>query len=272
MYSLYLEDHAAFIRWHVLGHGNRTVVCLPGLSLAAIPCFLPMVCQPALAGYRFVLVDFLGSGDSDHSPGFCHTLENHAALIAEVIEHLACGPCTLLGYSMGGSIAIELAAQRSDLVSSLIVAEANIVPGGGAASRRITQSNREDFERVGLPEMLQGLRGAAIAGDVMLQAVETAWSRADPRGIYENASMLVHLADDFAERFFSLSMPRHFFFGEASLARGNSCDCPAPAQLERHGIQTAVIAGVGHELLYANPKGFAAALAQVLSGALGAKS
>jgi pimeloyl-ACP methyl ester carboxylesterase len=260
MHSLYVEKYDAILRWHEVGQGDKTVICLPGLSLAAIPCFLPVVCLPVLAGYRFVMVDFLGSGDSDHAAGFHHSLENHAGLVAEVIEHLACGPCAVLGYSMGGSVAIELTLRRPELVSKLILAEANLLPGGGAASRYIAKNSRADFERAVLPEMLQSLRREAIAGDVMRQAVEAAWSRADPRGIYENAAMLVNLADDFAERFFGLALPRHFFFGEASLAQGENADCPAPEHLAQHGIQTAVIAGVGHALLYANPKGFADAL------------
>lgn len=260
MHSLYLETYDANLRWHEVGQGDKTVICLPGLSLAAKPCFLPMVSLPVLAGYRFVMVDFLGSGDSDHAPGFHHSLESHAGLVAEVIEHMACGPCVVLGYSMGGSVAIELALRRPELVSKLILGEANLLPGGGAASRHIAKFSRADFEREVLPEMLQSLRREAIAGDVMREAVEASWSRADPRGIYENAAMLVHLSDDFADRFFGLALPRHFFFGEASLAQGESADCPAPEDLAQHGIHTAVISGVGHALLYANPEGFADAL------------
>jgi pimeloyl-ACP methyl ester carboxylesterase len=265
MQSLYLEHHDAFVRWHEVGQGHETVICLPGLSLAAIPCFLPMVTLPNLARWRFVMIDFLGAGDSDHAASFDYSLATHAATIAAVIAHLRCGPCPILGYSMGGSIAIELASQRPDVVSQLIVAEGNLFPGGGAASRYISKFSQDDFARLILPDILGNNRQEAIAGGIMAQAVATGWARADPRGIYENARMLVNLPPDFADRFFSLGLPRHYFLGALSLGQDGRADCPAPALLAQHGVPSDVIAGVGHELLYANPAGFAEALNKALT-------
>lgn len=267
MQSLYLERYDAFVRWHEVGQGAQTVICLPGLGLATVPCFLPMVTQPCLAGRRFVMMDFLGAGDSDPATGLNYSLTNHAATVAAVIEHLGCGPCAVLGYSMGGSIAIELAHQRSDLVTQLIIAEGNLFPGGGTASRYIGKFSQNDFEQLILPDILANNRREAMDGGVMAQAVATGWARADPRAIHENARMLVTLPADFAERFFALGLPRHYLLGELSLGQDGRADCPAPALLAQHDIAADVIAGVGHELLYANPDGFAAAVAKSLIAA-----
>jgi pimeloyl-ACP methyl ester carboxylesterase len=264
MQSLYLKHYDAFVRWHEVGQGGQTVICLAGLGLSTVPCFLPIVTQPNLTGYRFVMMDFLGAGDSDAATGLDYSLANHAATVAAVIEHLGCGHCPVLGYSMGGSIAIELTHQRPDLVERLIIAEGNLFPGGGTASRYIGKFSRSDFETMILPDILANNRQEAIGGSVMAQAVATGWARADPRAIYENARMLVTLPADFAERFFALTLPRRYLLGELSLGLDGRADCPAPALLAQHGVAADIIAGVGHELPYANPHGFAKAVAKGL--------
>jgi pimeloyl-ACP methyl ester carboxylesterase len=150
-------------------------------------------------------------------------------------------------------------------VSQLIVAEANLLPGGGAASRRIAADTEADFIRTGLPQTLQHLRDAVLAGETDLGFIASSWAQADPRGIYGNARMLVDLPEDFAAKFFALALPRDFFFGEKSLGAEASADSPDPDLLKQHGVGVSVIAGVGHELMRGNPGGFAEALAIALT-------
>jgi pimeloyl-ACP methyl ester carboxylesterase len=47
------------------------------------------------------------------------TPAGHARSMAELIEHLGLGPAHVFGNSMGGSVALQLAARRPDLVRSL---------------------------------------------------------------------------------------------------------------------------------------------------------
>ena len=44
-----------------------------------------------------------------------------AADTAALIEHLRLGPCDIIGYSLGGYIAQELAATRPDLIRRLVL-------------------------------------------------------------------------------------------------------------------------------------------------------
>lgn len=264
MQSLYLAQYDAFIRWHQVGHVGPKVVYLPGLSLPAAGCFVLLASHPALDGTTAILLDYLGSGVSDTATGFDYSLAAHADSVAAVIDHLECGPCPIMGYSMGGTVAIELALRRPDLVSRLIVAEGNLFPGGGTASRRIAGMTMAEFIEHDLPATLAHLRTAAVAGDERAGFIAASWAMACPRGIYENAKMLVTIAPDFADRFFDMPLPRHFFIGEKTLAEPPSPDRPEIAKLEGHGIGTAVIAGVGHELMRGNAAGFAAALAASL--------
>ena len=55
-----------------------------------------------------------------------------AADTAALIEHLGLGPCDIIGYSLGGYIAQELAVTRADLVRRLVLL-------AGQARRRPTR-------------------------------------------------------------------------------------------------------------------------------------
>jgi pimeloyl-ACP methyl ester carboxylesterase len=263
MRSLHLPAHDAFIRWHETGGDGATVVCLPGLCFPAVGSFLRVATHRALRDLRWVMVDGLGSGVSDHPAAPLTTLDAHADSVAAALDHLGGAPATVVGHSMGGSVGIALARRRPDLVARLIVAEANLTPGGGAATRKIAASSREDFVTEAFPAMLARCRSAAMAGDARAAFLYGAWRQADPRALHANAAMLVDLPDGFAEGFFALSIPRSFLYGARShpAATGAATpDAPDPVWLEAHGVATATVPDCGHDLPLENPEGFAQAL------------
>jgi esterase len=74
-----------------------------------------------LADRRLVVaVDMRNHGDSPRAP--TQTYPDMAADLAEVIQTLG-GPVDLLGHSMGGKAAMQLALTRPDLVHRLVVAD-----------------------------------------------------------------------------------------------------------------------------------------------------
>jgi pimeloyl-ACP methyl ester carboxylesterase len=70
--------------------------------------------------YRVVTFDVRGHGRSDKPPG-PYGIPQFARDTAALIEHLGCAPAHVAGVSMGGMIALQLAADRPDLVRSLAV-------------------------------------------------------------------------------------------------------------------------------------------------------
>lgn len=64
-------------------------------------------------------VDLGGFGQSPPPRDGDMTPAGHARGVAELIEHLANGPVHLFGNSLGGAVALQLAARRPDLVKSL---------------------------------------------------------------------------------------------------------------------------------------------------------
>jgi pimeloyl-ACP methyl ester carboxylesterase len=77
---------------------------------------------PALraAGLRVLTVDNRGIAPSDTGPaGF--TLDDMAADVAELIEHLGIGPCRVVGFSLGAMIVQELLVSRPGLVERAVL-------------------------------------------------------------------------------------------------------------------------------------------------------
>lgn len=139
--------------------GARTApafIYLGGLGLASSVTFAPVIGHPAVAGRgRHVVIDLLGSGWSDHDDEFAHTIEDHASVAAAVIDALGLRGVTLVGHSLGGSIAISLATRRADLVGELVVAEPNLDPGVGTMSARIASYDEDAFAAGGVRDLVE---------------------------------------------------------------------------------------------------------------------
>ncbi|RYH10629.1 alpha/beta fold hydrolase [Tropicimonas sp. IMCC6043] len=264
MKSLYLEEHDAFVRWQAVGAGEEVLLCLPGLNVPAAWEFLDFACAVDLERHSAVLLDYIGSGDSDPSPWFPGSLESHVGVLVAVLEHLGGTPCRVIGHSFGGTVGIALALSRPDLVARLVVAEGNLTPGGGVASRKFAAMSLEEFEGGGLAGITDRLRAKAIAGDVRAAMLYGAWRLADPRALHANARALADLPLTFAHDFFALPMPRCFVFGESGYAAAQTApqpDTPDPAWLRANGIDVRVVPGTGHGMVRESPAGFVAALA-----------
>ncbi len=72
------------------------------------------------AGYRVVVADLRGHGDSD-TTFTTHGDEATGGDLLALVEHLGAGPAVLLGNSMGASSAAWAAAERPDLVRGLVL-------------------------------------------------------------------------------------------------------------------------------------------------------
>lgn len=68
---------------------------------------------------RGLIVDLPGFGRSEPPRGYDYTMEAHAAVVTRFVEGLGGGPVHLFGNSMGGAIAMLVAAARPELVRTL---------------------------------------------------------------------------------------------------------------------------------------------------------
>lgn len=120
---------------------------------------------------RCVLVDLRGSGDSD-KPFSDYTLEEYCADLHALVAHLDLSDATLVGWSMGGAVALQyvLDFNEDERVSRLVMV--------GAAAPRFKQTDTEPWgmdeataaealegARRSYPETVAGLRDIAFHRD-----------------------------------------------------------------------------------------------------------
>jgi pimeloyl-ACP methyl ester carboxylesterase len=99
---------------------NPTVVCVGGVANTAMR--FNYLASDLESHFRVVCMDWVGRGRSGWmADQGDYSLATYAEQLRQLIDHLGGGPVILLGSSMGGSAAIELAAHHPSLVSRLIL-------------------------------------------------------------------------------------------------------------------------------------------------------
>jgi pimeloyl-ACP methyl ester carboxylesterase len=256
MKSLLLRDWQAFLRYEDLPGEKPASLYLTGLGISCHASFASVVAErPRLLAHRSVFVDLLGCGFSDGPTDFGYSLEEHADTVARLLDELDLSGCNVIGYSMGGAVAITLAATRPDLVSRLVLMEANLDPGGSMVSRGIAEQTEEAFCAHGFQALVQHFRQAGIAGAPAWATVAGLVQVAAPHALHRSAVGLVRgTRPTMREWLLQMTIPRTFIVGEQSL--------PAPKSetLPKEGVAVLAVPGAGHLMAFENPSDVAEAI------------
>jgi pimeloyl-ACP methyl ester carboxylesterase len=212
-----------------------------------------------LRGRRSLLIDFLGHGYSDKPPDFGYRREDHAGTIIALIDALGLGECGLVGHSMGGDIAVLVAAARPKVVKLIVMAEATIdtyeeMPLGG--------QTESQFVEQGFDDLLEAQEQTASAEPDSLPAAHLGITRlVDPRAIHREA-VSFHAGTTPAVRsaLTGLQIPRWYFQGEFS-----DLEPDFQEDLESIGVQWKIVPMTGHPMGLQNPEGFAQAVADAVA-------
>jgi len=123
----YLRDDGAQLvdtsggRLQVLDQGSRQ-----GSPIVLIHCYtcslrwwdeLAPLLEP---NHRVIRVDLLGHGGSD-KPGAGYSIDDQATVVAEALAKLGVSDATVVGHSLGGSVATALAQQSPQLASRVVI-------------------------------------------------------------------------------------------------------------------------------------------------------
>ncbi len=174
------EPHVAEIggirtRYWVGGEG-APLVLLHGLAGAAYN-FTELA--PFLSRRRRVLLpDLPGHGGTEALPAV-ETLGDLAAHVARVAEHEGMAPAAVLGYSMGGVVALRLAAERPGAVTGLV-----LLASAGIVTR--TQRARAWLAVTGAlrpARQVAHARSAIARRPNLRAAVFGVWGAEDPRSL-----------------------------------------------------------------------------------------
>lgn len=128
----------------VLGEGNA-VVFIPGLGYAGW-CWAGQ--RELSRHWRLALVDPRGAGRSPKPPG-PYSIPLMTEDVAAAIEDHGLGPAHVVGHSLGGYLAMRLAAARPELVRSVALLATS--PGGPQATPVPESTTRAWLASAGLP-------------------------------------------------------------------------------------------------------------------------
>ena len=111
--------------------------------------------------HRVIRIDLLGHGGSD-KPSAGYSIDDQASAVAEALAKLGVVGATVVGHSLGGSVAIALAEQSPQLATRVVI---------------IDQAPEDGFENESLGEHLSTwpVIGQAVARLVQI-APDIAWS------------------------------------------------------------------------------------------------
>ncbi len=136
------------IRLPINGHHYHAVVSGAGSPILLLHGFSGDVSawqnlRPALEkSHRVIALDMLGHGNSDSPASVeCYRMEQAAVDIMALLDQLVTGKIHLLGYSMGGRLALYLAWRYADRFHSLILESAS--PGLHSQQARAERMRRD---------------------------------------------------------------------------------------------------------------------------------
>jgi pimeloyl-ACP methyl ester carboxylesterase len=242
------------IRWVELPGQGPPRVYVHGLGATSPAYFTEVAVDPRLAGRRSLLIDLLGHGISDRPTHFDYTLESHADTLAGALTTAGVSGAELIAHSMGGSVAIVLAARHPGLVSRLVLIDANLDPlpraPGSSGSSGIAAFSEEDFVSGGGWEQVRDRVGTHWWSTMRLAGREA---------LHRSAYHTRGTTPTMRQLLLDLTIPRTFLLPEA--------DGPLPGAdaLIEAGVWVVPIPDCGHNIMLDNREAFVKATATALT-------
>ncbi len=257
MDRLTLRNPEANIRYLDFPGSDPPIVFVHGLGCASTFDYPIIAADPQLAGRRKLLPDLLGHGYSDAPGDFSYTIAEHARTLAELLDHVHVKSAVIYGHSMGGSVGVMLTTARPDLVSRLLLSEANLDAGGGFLSRGVAEQSERDFVERG--------HKAVVAKFENMPTRLATFRGTDSVGFHRSAvSLVAGTQPTWREQFYAMTIPKAWIVGSQSEPQEDI------ALMKPQGIPVFVIPNAGHDMAIENPSRVAEAIAHALSVSMGA--
>lgn len=133
-----------------------------------------VLCPLLNSSLRIVALDFSGHGDSSHKPPGCHynPLE-YAIDVRRVVDHLNWDRFTLMGHSMGGTVALLFAGLFPDRVLSLVLLDV-VVPMVVVTDSYVPSTLTHGINKFLQLEALSTSRSPVYSMDDLMERLESA--------------------------------------------------------------------------------------------------
>jgi len=175
----FLETSFGKVAFIDKGEGPVTILFIHGNS-ASKSIFSKQFESSLADRYHLVAFDLPGHGESDNAkdPLNTYTIQSYAKLVNELVKTLKLEPLVLVGWSLGGHIAIEAAAQGLPLAGIVISGTPPVGPGIEHMGEAFIPS--ESMGLTGKPDFTdeevvafanEGMGGANLVNDEILKAV-----------------------------------------------------------------------------------------------------
>ena len=144
-----LEGADVRLNYFVTGEGEP-VTLLHGFTQSGRSWQEVISAMPA--GWRFVVPDLRGHGETRLRPGAAYTMEACTADLEMLWGHLGIDRTHLVGYSMGGRLALHVAARHPERLLSLLTigAHAGLEPGAREGRKLEDDALAERIEKDGV--------------------------------------------------------------------------------------------------------------------------
>jgi 3-oxoadipate enol-lactonase len=251
------------------GSGPSVVFLHPGIADSRVwdPQWL------SFGAHRRIRLDLRGFGQSPVGP----LPITHAQDVADLLDELRVSGAALVGTSMGGRVALELAVARPDLVAALVLVGASL-PGqawseevrayGQAEDEAVSRGDLDLATELNLRMWVDGPHRAP--GDVdpsvreavremqrrALELQAPVWDEADEEP----------LVQELADRLHEVRAPTLVLVGEQDVSDIHVSAARLAAEIP--GAQSATIAGAAHVPHLERPAEFDALVLHFLAGAL----
>ena len=247
-----------------------TVLLVHGLGQNGFTDWLPVIPQLA-SRYRVLAVDLPGFGYSASPPGK-YSPKNYARLLSNLLARHANAPAIVIGHSLGGAVALRLAADYPAQVSKLVLVNvAGILQRTAFVKHSVVPASVESMPPI-LKEPAARVRDWGIAAvervfglprdpTRVLRASDIAWALLLKDRSNVNAALAL-IDEDFSAAVHTVRQPVHVIWGEADTVAPLRTGQVLAKRLPRAQLLT--LPGVGHTPMEAAPESFLALLAFAL--------
>jgi len=263
---------AGAARLHYVEHGSGSpVLILHGF--AGSSAGMTQIIDPLAESHRVVALDLVGHGES-HLPGSAAecSMESVVRDVDRLVEGLALAPVHVVGYSMGGRVALSYAVAQGGQVASVtaIGASPGIADPGERADRVAADATLADqIQRKGIVwfvdywSTLPILQPGAKAGAAAAESLRRARLANDPtslarvlRGLGAGSMPPLH------DLLTHVELPALLIAGESDPKFRDIAEVLAAAMPRARAV---VVEGAGHAVHLDNPSGLASVIRSFLA-------